>query len=80
MSICIFSNVLGKTKINPYKKDPKDHNLPPWLGEEVRDSDVVPKTEILKGYKKKGSQEKKPSKDVNEDQIMELVEQTKVLS
>lgn len=59
--------------------DPSEHNLPPWLGEEVRHLDAVPKTEILKGHKKKGHLSKKPTKDFTEDAIMELVENQKVL-
>ncbi|KAA0721253.1 hypothetical protein E1301_Tti018150s11, partial [Triplophysa tibetana] len=60
---------------NPFASSLTYSAFPPWIGQCSRLSDVIPKTEILKGLSQKDRLwTKRPSEEVDEDSILQILD------
>ncbi|KAK7919082.1 hypothetical protein WMY93_010366 [Mugilogobius chulae] len=76
----IAEGSLSGTTTNPYKQKLSHSTLAPWMGENTRYGNVLPKTEIKKAMgKKRDTAISKAAQNVNEDTIRELIESKKPL-
>ena len=75
---CILKISPGTSKRNPYQSKTSYSTLAPWMGEDVRSGDCLPKTEVKKGLKKRKNDTKVSTKMVDEDTILTLIESKKV--
>lgn len=69
----------GTTAANPYSTSTHHSNLAPWMGQQSRSGNILPKTEIKKALTKKTDHSTHPTKNINEDIILEIIESKKVL-
>lgn len=75
----IFLCLLKGTSVaNPYSTTPGHSTLAPWMGENTRVGNILPKTEVKKALKRKPDDIKHPAKKMNEDIILEIIESKKV--
>ena len=73
-----FKISLGTSTTNPYESKASYLTLAPWMGEDVRKEDTLPKTEAKKGMKKRKEDPKVPARKLDEDTILSMLELKKV--
>uniref|UniRef100_A0A8P4FW34 Ubiquitin-like protease family profile domain-containing protein n=1 Tax=Dicentrarchus labrax TaxID=13489 RepID=A0A8P4FW34_DICLA len=69
--------ISGTSVANPYSTTPGHSTLAPWMGENTRVGNILPKTEVKKALKRKPDDIKPPAKKINEDIILEIIESKK---
>lgn len=52
--------------------------LAPWMGEHTRVGNILPKTEVKKALKKRTDDTKHPTREINEDIILNIIDSKKV--
>ncbi|KAK0156411.1 hypothetical protein N1851_000281 [Merluccius polli] len=70
--------ISGTSVANPYSSTPGHSTLAPWMGENTRVGNILPKTEVKKALKRKPDDIKHPGKKINEDIILEIIESKKL--
>lgn len=73
----IAEGLLSGTMANPYFTSMHHSNLAPWMGKRTRVGDILPKTEVNKGLKRRQEGIKVQPKNINENSILELLESKK---
>uniref|UniRef100_A0AAQ4PPL1 C2H2-type domain-containing protein n=1 Tax=Gasterosteus aculeatus aculeatus TaxID=481459 RepID=A0AAQ4PPL1_GASAC len=67
----------GTTTVNPYRSLLSYSTLAPWMGKDTRAGNILPKTEVKKGLKKRSGETMVSNQKVDEDLIHALLESKK---